>query len=145
MRLITYISTFLPVLFFSVNTALANVPQSPFPATAPGQPTTIDRETMAKEMEARSQIAELNRAIAERKTQIIAKNPKIKELQEKMRLNQEKIDKLLAEDKELQELQKKQSELISDIPTFNMPTNAPPLTISPPVPEQVGKPQTKSK
>lgn len=99
--------------------------QTPFPQPT-GQPVAIDREAMMKDMATRSAIADLNRAVARRKREIYSENQEIRELQEKMRENQEKIDKILAADEELKKLKTKHESLISEMPAFSGPMNAPP-------------------
>lgn len=109
----------------------------PFPPAPGGQPVAIDRDAMLRDMAARSAIADLNRTIDQRKRQLYTENPKIAELQEKMRQNQAEIDKILDGDEELKQLREKHETMISDMPSFGAPGAQPMVMPAPFKPEPV--------
>ena len=103
-------------------------PQTAAPAPVPGaaftadkqqvfQPVAMDPALMRQSMQARSEYDDLNRRIMARQSKLYEENATIKELQAQLRDLQKKIDKLMAEDEELNVLKKKYEEIT---PEFSM-------------------------
>jgi septal ring factor EnvC (AmiA/AmiB activator) len=98
-------------------TAVTNAAQ-PAAGKSIFQPSAIDPALVRQSMQARSEYEEMNRKVNARMTKLYEENPEIKELQNKMRELQKKIDALLAEDEELNKLKKKLQAVAPDIPTI---------------------------
>ena len=83
-------------------------------------------------MQARSEYDGLTKRIMDRQTKLYEENARIKELQTQLRDLQKKIDKLLAEDEELNTLKKKYASIAPEIPMGSrkgFSTNAAPFSI----------------
>ena len=80
------------------------------------QPISMDPALVRQSMQARSEYDDLNRRIVARQTKLYEENPRIKEIQTQLRDLQKKIDKLLAEDEELNTLKKKYASVAPEIP-----------------------------
>ena len=113
------------------------------PATAPApgpaftagkqqmfQPVSMDPALVRQSMQSRSEYDNLTRRIMARQTKLYEENARIKELQTLMRDLQKKIDKLMAEDEELNILKKKHAAITPEIPMGSrkgLATNAAPF------------------
>lgn len=98
------------------------------------QPVAMDPALVRQSMQARSEYDDLNRQIIARQTKLYEENPKIKELQAELRDLQQKIDKLLTEDEELNALKKKFEAITPELPMGSrrgFATNAPPALGAP--------------
>ncbi|MFA5042709.1 MAG: hypothetical protein WC381_02920 [Kiritimatiellia bacterium] len=96
------------------------------------QPVAMDPALVRQNMQARSEYDDLNRRIIVRQTKLYEENASIKELQTKLRDLQKKIDKLLAEDEELNTLKKKYAAITPEMPMGprkGFSTNAMPFSI----------------
>jgi len=80
------------------------------------QPVSIDPALVRQSMQARSEYDNLSRRIIARQTKLYEENARIKELQAQLRDLQKKIDKLMAEDEELNTLKKKHASITPKIP-----------------------------
>lgn len=80
------------------------------------QPVSMDPALVRQSMQARSEYDDINRRIMARQTKLYEENATIKELQTQLRDLQKKIDKLLAEDEELNALKKKYEAITPEIP-----------------------------
>lgn len=95
------------------------------------QPVSMDPALVRQSMQARSEYDDLNRRIMARQTKLYEENARIKELQTQMRDLQKKIDKLMAEDEELNTLKKQHASITPEIPMGSrkgFSTNAPPFS-----------------
>ncbi len=90
--------------------------KAPGPAQTEFQPINIDPALIKQSMQARSEYEDLNRKIIARQTKLCDENATIKDLQVKMREIQKNIDKILAEDQELQKLHKKFQSVSPEMP-----------------------------
>ena len=99
--------------------------QAPAPGPGPAfktgkqpmfQPVSMDPALMRQSMQARSEYDDLNRRILARQTKLYEENAHIKELQTQLRDLQKKVDKLMAEDEELNTLKKKYASITPEIP-----------------------------
>jgi len=80
------------------------------------QPVSMDPALLRQSMQARSEYDDLNRRIIARQTKLYEENTRIKELQTQLRDLQQKIDKLMADDEELNTLKKKYAAITPEIP-----------------------------
>ena len=107
----------------------AGLPQTiaPAPAPVPGptfgsnkqrmfQPVSMNPALVRQSMQARSEYDTLNRRIMARQQKLYEENADIKKLQTQLRNLQEKIDKLMAQDEELNALKKKYKAITPEIP-----------------------------
>ena len=95
------------------------------------QPVSMDPALVRQSMQARSEYDDLNRRIMARQTKLYEENTRIKELQIQLRDLQKKIDKLMAEDEELNTLKKKYAAITPEIPMGSrkgFSTNAAPFS-----------------
>ena len=95
------------------------------------QPVSMDPALVRQTMQARSEYDDINRRIIARQTKLYEENAHIKELQTQLRDLQKKIDKLMAEDEELNTLKKKYAAITPEIPMGarkGFSTNAPPFS-----------------
>ncbi|MDD5679191.1 MAG: hypothetical protein PHW60_14555 [Kiritimatiellae bacterium] len=102
---------------------------APFPAPGPTlgptlaadkqqlfQPVAMDPKLMRQSMQSRSEYDDLNRRIMARQAKLYEENARIKELQTQLRDLQKKIDRLMAEDEELNTLKKQYEAITPEIP-----------------------------
>jgi peptidoglycan hydrolase CwlO-like protein len=80
------------------------------------RPADIDPELVRKSMQARSEYDKLTRKITERKKELYRSNAEIKEYQEQIKDLQNKIDKILTEDKKLIQLKKEYKTTSPELP-----------------------------
>jgi len=95
------------------------------------QPVSMDPALVRQSMQARSKYDALNRRIMARQSKLYEENARIKEIQTQLRDLQKKIDKLMAEDEELNTLKKKYASITPAIPMRSrkgFSTNAPPFS-----------------
>jgi len=95
------------------------------------QPISMDPTLVRQSMQARSEYDNLNRRIIARQTKLYEENARIKELQTQLRDLQKKIDKLMAEDEELNTLKKKYAAITPEMPMGSrkgFSTNATPFS-----------------
>ena len=113
--------------------AAATTPEAAFKAGPQQmfQPVSVDPTLVRQSMQARSEHDDLNRRIMARQTKLYEEDARIKELQAQLRDLQKKIDKLMAEDEELNVLKKKYASITPEIPMGSrkgFATNAPPFS-----------------
>lgn len=129
MKTVSFLTVAICVSVLSVSLAYGeDKPQTgPTVATAPGQafkagkpqmfqPVSMDPALVRQSMQARSEYDDLNRRIMARQTKLYEENARLKELQTQLRDLQKKIDKLMAEDEELNTLKKKYAAITPEIP-----------------------------
>ena len=80
------------------------------------QPVSMDPALVRQSMQSRSEYDGLNKRIIDRQTKLYEENARIKELQTQLRDLQKKIDKLMAEDEELNTLKKKYAAITPEMP-----------------------------
>ena len=94
------------------------------------QPVSMDPALVRQSMQARSEYDDLDRRVMARQSKLYEENANIKELQTQLRDLQKKIDKLMAEDEELNALKKKYEAIAPEFPMGarkGFATNAPPF------------------
>jgi len=94
------------------------------------QPVSMDPALVRQSMQARSEYDDLDRRVMARQSKLYEENANIKELQTQLRDLQKKIDKLMAEDEELNALKKKYEAITPEFPMGarkGFATNAPPF------------------
>ena len=129
MKTVSFLTIMMCVSVLSVSQAYGeDKPQAgPTPAAVPGsaftagkqqmfQPVSMDPALVRQSMQARSEYDGLNKHIMDRQSKLYEENARIKELQTQLRDLQKKIDKLMAEDEELNALKKKFASITSEIP-----------------------------
>lgn len=125
--------------------------KAPKQAMTPGkqaafQPIALDPTMVKQSMQARSEYEDLNRKIIARQTKLYDSDPTIKDLQTKMRDIQKKIDKVLAEDEELNKLKEQFRSISPEMPVGlkKAPPSGPgtmaPMSGTPVTPGSIEKP-----
>ncbi len=89
------------------------------------QTIALDPELVRQSMQARAEYEDLNRKIMARQTKLCEENPKIKDLQVKMRDIQAKIDAILEQDAELKKLKEDLQSVSPEMPMGPIPSLPP--------------------